>query len=514
MTELETKYLLVPAAKPGKALRRLLRDLTWAGFYAQPQPTRLIHDVYFDTADQRLHHAGWSLRSRRTNDTAMLTCKQFGMSRNGWFQRQEIEQLSMHEVPSLQTLGDGPVFELLRRYVPIEAPFEPLFAQANRRTAYLLTHPAFPRSSVELVLDRVRIDGETPLRYAEFEGELKQGGTDFLQAFTAVLSTRKHMVRSRISKYHRGLFHSGRCPLPRTQDALPLTPEQPWARLGACYLGEQLQALQIHEPVALEGLLPEGVHQMRVATRRARAVLKAFRPALGPDARTLSRELSWLCNTLGAVRDLDVQLERLAGYRAQVPAKRLEVVEAFGRSQQAEREAVQRELRDALASSRYLRLLEQGQCLQRRLEESAAADARTIRDAAGPLVRAHVRAIRRAGRGISRRSKARDLHRLRIRIKRMRYQLEILSAPYGAELSRAFEALRRMQNRLGEHQDAQVARGELKAYRASQALGPKARKTIDRLITLEAERAKTLRRGLRRNWQRFEKKARRLAGTF
>ena len=141
MKELETKYLLARGKKPGKALRRLQQDLVWAGFQIQPQSTRLIHDVYFDTADERLRAAGWSLRCRHKSMALELTCKQLAQSSDeGLFERREIEQTTLHDAPDLKTLEDGPVLELLRRYLPAAAQLEPIFSQNNERTSYRLTH--------------------------------------------------------------------------------------------------------------------------------------------------------------------------------------------------------------------------------------------------------------------------------------------------------------------------------------------------------------------------------------
>lgn len=174
MKELETKYLLARGRKPQKALRRLLQDLAWAGFQIQPKTTRLVHDVYFDTPDERLRHAGWSLRCRHKSLALVLTCKQLGQSDDGFFERREIEQTTLHESPELGTLEEGPVLSLLRRYVPESAELSALFTQDNERSTYLLSHPAHPRAAIEMVFDRVRVDGPEPLRYVEFEGELKQ----------------------------------------------------------------------------------------------------------------------------------------------------------------------------------------------------------------------------------------------------------------------------------------------------------------------------------------------------
>lgn len=64
--------------------------------------------------------------------------------------------------------------------------------------------------------------------------------------------------------------------------------------------------------VALAGEDIEGVHDMRVATRRLRATLELFRDVFPPRRyRQMRDDVKALARALGEVRDLDVMLERL-----------------------------------------------------------------------------------------------------------------------------------------------------------------------------------------------------------
>jgi CHAD domain-containing protein len=66
----------------------------------------------------------------------------------------------------------------------------------------------------------------------------------------------------------------------------------------------------------------ERVHDMRVATRRLRAVLEVFAPAFEPDAhKAVLRDVKALADALGARRDPDVQLEHLETLVAGLPAE-------------------------------------------------------------------------------------------------------------------------------------------------------------------------------------------------
>lgn len=67
-----------------------------------------------------------------------------------------------------------------------------------------------------------------------------------------------------------------------------------------------LSHLEKHVPIALEGVDPEGIHQVRVAGRRLRVLME-----LGGH-RALVGDLRWLVRALGRTRDLDVLAEVLA----------------------------------------------------------------------------------------------------------------------------------------------------------------------------------------------------------
>src|SRR3954452_25380071 len=64
----------------------------------------------------------------------------------------------------------------------------------------------------------------------------------------------------------------------------------------------------------------ERVHDMRVATRRLRAVLEVFAPAFDKDEhQAVLRDVKDLADALGARRDPDVQLAALAAMELALP---------------------------------------------------------------------------------------------------------------------------------------------------------------------------------------------------
>ena len=94
-----------------------------------------------------------------------------------------------------------------------------------------------------------------------------------------------------------------------------------------------------HQRGVLDTEAIKGVHAMRVATRRLRAILEMYRACFPPDElRPVLRDVKALADALGARRDPDVELLALEQFMAGVgPDERagLELLVTRARSEQA-----------------------------------------------------------------------------------------------------------------------------------------------------------------------------------
>ncbi|MCH6468413.1 CYTH and CHAD domain-containing protein [Sinomonas terrae] len=231
-------------------------------------------------------------------------------------------------------------------------------------------------------------------------------------------------------------------------------------RAFADYVAEQLEKWERLDP-EVRLAAPDSVHNLRIATRRLRSCLSAFRKDLDPDSRRAMRdELQWFGRVLGRVRDAEIMRERLRG---RVGSERSELVfgpvrRSFDESLGAEHAEASRELRDALGSERYFRLLDG-------ITDLAA----TVREADGKwetkatvsgVVRRDAKRLRAAveeakgAEGTEKHDIA--LHDVRKAAKRLRYSAEA-AAPFGAKkAARLGRRARKVQKALGEHQDSIV----------------------------------------------------------
>ncbi|MGH3897667.1 MAG: CHAD domain-containing protein [Pseudonocardiaceae bacterium] len=240
-------------------------------------------------------------------------------------------------------------------------------------------------------------------------------------------------------------------------DPVRSRPSDPALHQLRAALDTRLRTLLARDPGTRIGEDPEELHQMRVAVRRMRAALKAARPLLDREwADDLRAELGWLGRALGPVRDADVLIERLRDRAAGFNDTSREAVETLIEALVADRETARVEMLATLGSDRYMALL-------RRLAAAVSTPLPTARGSAGTpalveLVRTEYRrmckAVRRAGED----PPDEVLHALRIQGKRLRYTGELATTAGRKPVRRLVESTVALQDVLGEHQDACVAR--------------------------------------------------------
>ena len=262
-----------------------------------------------------------------------------------------------------------------------------------------------------------------------------------------------------------------------------LTAATPLAEAARMVLGARLSAVHHYLPLALHQAVKdvEHVHQLRVATRRARAALDIFADCLPDGAFTAAKkQLRKIRRTAGAARDWDVFLGTLTaakprGTVQQAPGRDLLIGYAL-----AQRRAAQQEL--VALGPNYPDRFETMQT-----EVLAAVrehrPKQTLFPMAPALLAALVQALEQAMAGNL--DDYAQLHQVRIAGKRLRYAMEIFAdcfpPPFRTKLYPAVES---MQEILGFANDSHVACGRLE-------------EVLDQLAYVPSRAAKRLRVGLK-----------------
>ncbi len=197
----------------------------------------------------------------------------------------------------------------------------------------------------------------------------------------------------------------------------------PGEALGIALEADYL-ALLAHDPGTRRGDDPEDLHQLRVATRRLRAFLRAARPLVEAGwAASLREEIGWLGGHLGPARDLDVMIGRL---RAEVAALGGDAAAAASLldALAEERAAAYRDVVETLCGDRYFALLD-------RLEAAAAPPLTGDETSLATIFRREAKRMRRTFEALGEDPEDDALHASRIAVKRARYAADLAAHELG-----------------------------------------------------------------------------------
>jgi len=475
-----------------------------------PGRSRTQIDRYFDTADLRIHQAGRTLRIRQTGRTAEATLKERAPADDGLRRRIELTEALSTPDPASIVRGDGPIDRRVRAVVG-RRQLEQLFEVRTRRQIYTLEVAGTDAGEVALDRTVISLAGEAePARLRRVEVELWSEAEEEVAGFVDRMRRECALQPATVSKYGAG-FLAGGLVEPGTPDFGPTTIDRTSSVGGLAFaaLRRHFAEVLAHEPGTRLDEDPEELHDMRVATRRIRAVMGIFGHALPMRAARFRTEFGWLADLLGAVRDLDVQIERTEGWSLEREASDPEVFAVLLRILQERRTEAREALLDGLESSRYVRLIEGFSGFLRRgplrhLPASVAPALTVLPDTVG----LQYRKVWKAGRRLEPDSPLPEFHRLRIRCKRLRYTLEAVTDLYGRPARVAIRRLTDLQDLLGEHQDAQVAIERLRsmALAPDSELSPATVFAMGQIAERYALRAATLRRALPKPLRRLDRR--------
>ena len=452
MIETELKFQ-VPAASR-QALHKAVATASAA--------TLRLQAVYADTPARDLAAAGLALRLSKEGRVWVQTLKGRG---DGLMQRleHEVPLPPQAGVPALDAMrhagtpaGDK-LLALLQSLTPkpgdgeaVGAALQPVYRTDVRRLHRRVRHQG---ALIEVAYDRGHIvAGEQRALVDEIEFELIRGPSGALVDLAQRWARRFGLwwdVRTKSERGYRLALDLVSVPAVKSLPATFPADSKPAHALSQMLVSALSQALPNAAELASGTAAPEHLHQLRVALRRLRTALRVFASWAPDPAAALALEAAWRepFALLGAARDSDVIATTLlpalavAGAPALPPAVPLHGVSPA--------DAVAHAVRGPAFNSLLLQTL--ALC--------AALPAAEISDRLEPqaAVRPLWRRVRRAVPGFAQAS-VEDQHRLRKRIKRLRYALEALQPMLKRKAGERFlRALRRALAALGELNDLQMA---------------------------------------------------------
>jgi len=451
--EREIKFSLTP-----QAARRVARHVRVAGRWRQ----RMMRNTYYDTTNERLRRAGVALRLRHDGGRPLQTLKAESSAASGFSARAEWEipaprgRLDLGAFPREEILAATglDVAKLATRLRPV---FETRF---SRRSAAVIVDSA---TRAEICIDRGHVAaGERREPISEIELELKAGEATSLLRYASELAKPLALALEFESKAERGY---------RLVAGEAFPPPRKWRRPALGELATPAEAFSAIFAAALtqaganargvvHGRDEEYLHQMRVGLRRLRSALLAFR-ALVPKkaAKPIVERLSGLMPPLGAARDWDVFCESLVRFGTVQPERAPTIAPLLARAR-GKRAIARRRARQAAASRKLqVFLLRALRWVNAAPWQGSADDAQaSLGDFASVALDSLHRKVLKQAHGIDW-GNAKRRHRLRIRIKRLRYGCDFFAACFAGVAAQPYiKRLAALQDILGDLNDIAVAR--------------------------------------------------------
>lgn len=484
---------LIPGTSGNRDLPDLLRP---GGYRSVPGDHGTFSWTWMDTPSGTLRLAGLRVRSSEPRGRRAVR-----------------PSLSIHSITESRALDPGPAADTLLKGLHLT----PVLLQEGFGHGFFLENGGFTFSA-RVFRARFSLPGETTGSDGHRFLELSWEGlsTEPLCCATYLRDRLKWVLCPsdwvRIGMGVLGTAEPGTPPPPGD----PVTAAEPLERQAEVFLRRQADRMKLNVEGALRDLDPEFIHDIRVATRRSRFVLRLLSAsAAGVPADTLRAGLRWAARSCGAVRDLDI----LALYlRENLPlmdtgpdeARRLlslvrdHRAAAWRRMARTLRSIRFREVRDRLSA---YRLSPAEQTIAPSSGPNAGASPPGVPPAGPPdsdALSAAVRNTRRAALRVCRAGRRAvehldpaELHRVRILFKRLRYTAEFYSPWIDPVLRPVLPRIVAVQDCLGTHQDSRCALALLEELEKGAREGTFPDTPSSALFSALAERLRLRAQGLR-----------------
>lgn len=217
-----------------------------------------------------------------------------------------------------------------------------------------------------------------------------------------------------------------------------------------------------HE-TALDWSDPEGVHAMRVASRRLRSALKDFMPYLRKRGLTsVLKQVKDLGDALGEVRDQDVAILALEKIESHAPVVLRAPLQQFIEPRKELRVKARENLKSLMMEDQLKDLRSD---FVTRIKRAASVDESKTKDKQSPvtflkisqaIILERLKELEELNDCLFRPFDVEPLHEMRIAAKRLRYSLELFQQCWGHSIAPYAKRIERLQSALGDVHDCDV----------------------------------------------------------
>ncbi len=443
-----------------KQLTRLKRHALLKTLQLARPVARRLQNIYYDTPKLELHKSGMALRLRHAGREWLQTLKGGGSVQAGLHQRYEWEVPVNRAALDFAATQEVDWDALLRP--SLRKKLQPIFITDFSRSSRMLD---FQGAHIELCMDQGEVRTEqrsTPI--CELELELKSGESRQLFELALAILEIVPFELETVSKAEQGYrLLSGYAGQPVKGVAPVFARTDTLTDVLKALIWFCLQHFQGNLSGAMGSEDAEYLHQMRVALRRLRVVLRMTEKVRAdPDLAGLYKEVSDLCIALGRIREWDVFIvQTLQPVRARMAGHA--GLQALLAASEQQRAASYTELRAESRSREFQRLLLRfaiwmnGDYWRQADWQPDPGTVLQAKDFATRRLRKLAKRFALGGQQLEN-AEAAQLHALRIIAKKLRYSAEFFAGLYDRHSAVSFlAALGEVQDVLGQINDIAVA---------------------------------------------------------
>ncbi|HUB54707.1 MAG TPA: CHAD domain-containing protein [Mycobacterium sp.] len=414
-------------------------------------PETEVSHTWLDTFDWRLHEAGISLEY--LDDGPLIMHFPDGNRLQG--PRAKKWPALLHDLP------DGRLRDALEPIIAPRALLSVVTVQRAVRESRVLNPD---EKTVARLLTEISNDGTSRLQVQPLRGYDADG-----DRIARLIGRVDGLTASATTPYDDALTLATRSPNDQEQNlAAPLQSETPAPVAVANMLAQFAAVIDDNVAGTIAAIDIEFLHDLRVAVRRTRSILKLAGDVLPANlTERFQPEFKWLGDLTTPVRDLDVYLLELDNMAARLASADPHDLDPFRSFLVRHRAAERRRLVRGLRSQRFKQVMSDWR------DELAkvAADSHGG-PAASSLARQRIeRAFRnvvRRGKRITADSPSEQVHELRKRCKELRYLLEVFRPLFAdAQYRPLIKELKALQDTLGDFQDGEVQREAVREFAAA-----------------------------------------------
>jgi CHAD domain-containing protein len=221
---------------------------------------------------------------------------------------------------------------------------------------------------------------------------------------------------------------------------------------------QRLDEMCSFRQAALDWKDPEGVHSMRVASRRLRSSLRDFMPYIRKRGLgSTLKQIRSIADALGEVRDQDVAIMALHNLASKATPEIANVLQDILESRKEIRRLARKQLEDRLAHDQ-LKLLSDdfSKVVDKATGTSDKQSALSYRRVARDVIRDRLQDLEKLSDGLYTPFESELLHEMRIAGKRLRYAIELFAEGWDPKILNIAKRAARLQSTLGQVHDCDI----------------------------------------------------------